>query len=171
MIKKLVFICSFLFSSVYALNIGEVPKSVVIDGKNGGKTDKSAWSSSSLKGKVHVVFYVDPDEKDTNNAFVDALKAKKFDKSDYGSVAIINLAATWKPNIVIEALLKAKQKKFPDTIYVKDKKKVLVKEWSLADDSSNILVFDKSGKLIYSYAGKLDTAEIEKVLKLIELNL
>ena len=121
-----------------------------------------------MKDKVHVVFYVDPDEKDVNEAFADALKAAGLDRSKFASVAIVNLAATWKPNIIIEAILKSKQKKFPHTIYVKDKNKVLVKEWDLKDDSSDILVFDNEGKLLYSHAGKLGTDEIKKVITLIK---
>jgi len=94
-----------------------------------------------------------------------------FDRKKYASVAMINLAATWLPNAILESKLKAKQKEFPDTIYVKDRKKVLVKKWDLADDNSDILIFDKSGKLIYKKFGKLSPAEIQKVLSLIEKSL
>ncbi len=162
---------SFLMSTLWAVNVGEIPKSVTIEGDNGGLVAGGAWNSSMLKDKVHVLFYVDPDEKDTNKAFSNALKAAAFDRSKYASIAIVNLAATWKPNMIIEALLKSKQKEFPHAIYVKDKHKVLVKEWDLKDDSSDILVFDKSGKVLYSKAGKLDKTEIEKVLDLIKGNL
>jgi len=168
--KKIVLMIALLMSSLWAVSVGEVPKSVTIDGDDGGLVAGGAWNSSMLSEKVHVLFYVDPDEKDTNEAFSAALKAAAFDRSKYASVAIVNLAATWKPNIVIEALLKSKQKKFPHAIYVKDKNKVLVKEWDLKDDSSDILVFDKSGKVLYTKAGKLDTAEIAKVLSLIKEN-
>ena len=169
--KKIILVVAFFMSSLWAVDVGEVPKSITLDGKNGGVLSGGAWNSSSLADKVHVVFYVDPDEKDTNEPLADTLKAEAFDKSKFASVAIINLAATWKPNIIIEAVLKSKQEKFPDTIYVKDKNKVLVKEWDLKDDSSDILLFDKSGKLLYSYAGKLESEEIAKVLSLIKDNL
>lgn len=169
--KKIVVMTALLISSVWAIDIGKIPQSVTISGENGGFLSGEAWNSSMLKDKVHVVFYVDPDEKDTNEPFADALKASKPDKNNFASVAIINLAATWKPNMIIEAVLKSKQKKFPDTIYVKDRNKVLVKEWGLADDSSDILVFDKDGKLLYSKAGKLDKAEIEKVINLVKSHL
>ncbi len=168
--KKIVVMISLLMSTLWAVNVGETPKSVTIDGDDGGLVAGGAWNSSMLSDKVHVLFYVDPDEKDTNEAFSSALKEAAFDRSKYASVAIVNLAATWKPNIVIEALLKSKQKKFPHAIYVKDKNKVLVKEWDLKDDSSDILIFDKSGKVLYSKAGKLDKEEIAKVLSLIKEN-
>ena len=160
-----------LVGSAVALELGKVPSGIVLDGDNGGKTDGSAWNSSMLKGKVHILFYVDPDERKLNEPLTKALKKRHFDRKKYASVAMINLAATWLPNAILESKLKAKQKEFPDTIYVKDKKKVLVNKWDLADDNSDILVFDKSGKLIYKKFGKLSAEEIKEVLALIEKNL
>jgi len=167
------FLTSLLMSSItlLALNTGEVPPKVVLSEKNGGYLDGTEWNSSMLKNKLYVLFYVDPDERETNSAFTEVLKAKNYDLNYYGSVAIINLAATWLPNMVLESKLKEKQKKFPNTIYVKDKSKVLVKEWDLQDDSSNVLVFNKNGELIYSHFGKLDSSEITKVISLIDRNL
>ncbi len=156
---------------VMAVEVGSVPPKVEISGENGGRTDGKAWSSAMLKNKVYVFFYVDPDEKDLNDPLTQALKKRRFDKEKFASVAVVNLAATWKPDVIIEALLKKKQKEFPDTVYVKDKKKVLVNKWQLADDNSDILLFDKKGKLIYKKFGKLSEKEIEKVLSLIEKHL
>ncbi|MEY3090946.1 MAG: hypothetical protein RL113_1262 [Pseudomonadota bacterium] len=156
---------------VWGIEIAKVPQTVELSGESGGKIDGSAWHSDTLRGKVHIVFYVDPDKKDLNNALSEALKARHFDRKKYGSVAIINLAATWMPNFAIESKLKEKQKKFPDTLYVKDKKKVLVQAWKLEDDNSDILIFDKQGKLIYQKFGKVMEEEIHKVLQLIEKHL
>ena len=176
--KRGVFSRFFLFSALicslnlYAFNIGEIPKSVTIEGENGGIVkDSSSWHSSLIKDKVYVMFYVDPDEKDTNSHFVQALKDKKYDRDKYGSIAMINLAATWKPNFVIEALLAKKQEEFPHTIYVKDKKSVLVNEWKLADNASNILLFSKNSELLFYKSGKMSDSDMLKIFKLIEDNL
>jgi len=169
--KKLIIGLACVLLSASAVEIGKVPVEVNIGGRDGGKTDGTVWNSSMLKGKVYVLFYVDPDEKDLNKALTQALKKRHFSRTKYGSVAVVNLAATWKPNMIIEALLKKKQKEFPSTLYVKDKNKVLVKQWGLADDNSDILVFDKKGKLIYKKYGKLSSDEIKEVLALIEKNL
>lgn len=169
--KKVVASFFVLLGSCMAIELGSVPKAVSIVGENGGNIDGSAWESSMLKGKIHTLFYVDPDKRDLNNPLADALKAKKFDRTKVTSVAVINLAATWLPNVFIEAKLKEKQKKFPHTIYVKDKKKVLVKQWDLADDNSDILIFDQKGKLIYKKFGKVSNDEIKEVIALIENNL
>jgi len=156
--------------NLWAVTVGEKPKELLLSGENGGMVkDNSTWSSNTLKNRVYVMFYVDPDEKDLNSAFSDALKKKNYrEKGAYGSIAIINLAATWKPNVIIESLLKSKQKEFPETIYVKDKKSVLVKEWNLADDNNDILIFDKDGKVLFYKAGKMSDDDMQKAFKIIE---
>jgi len=157
-----------MLGSVMAIELNHVPSSVTIEGENGGKLDGTPWHSSMLKGKIYTVFYVDPDKRELNTPLAHALKARKFDRKKVNSVAIINLAATWIPNVVLESLLKKKQKEFPDTLYVKDKKKVLVNQWNLADDNSDILIFDQKGKLIYKKFGKVSDEEIKKIITLIE---
>lgn len=169
--KKLLTTLLIATVSTFALNLGEIPKEVTLSGEDGGRVDGTAWHSKMLKDKVYVLFYVDPDKKGDNEAFIDALHKKNYDKEKYGSVAIINLKATWLPNFAIEKKLKAKQKEFPNTIYAKDKTKYLVKEWNLADDASNILIFDKEGKLIYQHEGVVTDKEMQKAFMLIEENL
>jgi YtfJ family uncharacterized protein len=166
--KRVIAVFLLAFVGGFAIERGGVPPKAQLSGENGGIVDGADWSSSMLRGKVTILFYVDPDKKDENNALSKALKAKHFDRKKYRSVAIVNLAATWMPDAVIEMKLSAKQKEFPDTVYVKDKKKVLVKKWGLKDDASDILLFDKNGKLIYKKFGKLNQKEIDQVIALIE---
>ena len=163
---------ALIAANLFAVNVGEKPKKVVIDGDNGGYVkDNSSWDSSMLKDKVYVMFYVDPDEKDKNERLAEALKKKHFDHTKFGSVAIINMAATWKPNFVIQKILESKQEKYKDTIYVMDKNKVLVDKWGLADDESDILLFDKDGKLLFYKAGRLSDEDIAKLIHIIEVKL
>ena len=169
--KKVLTILLIATVSTFALNLGEIPKEITLSGENGARVDGTAWNSKMLKDKVYVLFYVDPDKKEDNEAFIDALHEKNYDKEKYGSVAIINLKATWLPNFAIEKKLKSKQKEFPNTLYAKDKTKYLVKEWELADDASNILIFDNDGKLIYQHEGTVTDEEMQKAFALIEKNL
>lgn len=151
------------------VKIGAEPPAVELKGEEGGRVaGGSLWKSSELKGKVHVLFYVDPDEKDLNEHAAQALKAKEFPLSDYGSVAIINMAASWKPNFAIESALEEKQKEFPHTVYVKDFKKVLVDRWKVQDDSSDVLVFDKEGKVVFVKNGKLSDAEVSTLVQAVD---
>jgi len=169
--KKVLWGLLLMCGVLNAIEVGKVPPSVIIDGKNGGEVKGSAWNSSMLKGKIYILFYVDPDKKDLNEGLSQTLKAKNYPRDKVDSVAMVNLKATWLPNIVLEALLKSKQKEFPDTLFVKDKQKVLVKKWNLEDDNSDILIFNKEGKLIYKKFGKVSLKETATVIALIEKNL
>jgi YtfJ family uncharacterized protein len=161
-------IVCLLVSDVWAgLEMGQVPKSVELKDKFGGRLDGTPWSSDEMRGKVHVLFYVDPDKKDLNNEASEALKEQGFPREKFQSVAIINMAATWLPNFAISSSLKKKQEQYPTTIYVRDFKKVLVNQWGIADDESDILAFDKQGRLIFRKDGKLGRDEIEELLRII----
>jgi len=169
LVQGLIFVlAAFLINQVaQAVEIGEIPPTVELREKLGGRLDGTLWSSEELRGKVHVLFYVDPDEKDTNNDASEALDKEKFPADRFQSVGIINMAATWLPNFAISSSLKDKQKRYPRTIYVRDYKKVLVNAWKIADDSSNVLAFDKQGRLIFRKDGKLTTEDIQKLIKAI----
>ena len=154
-----------------AIEIGEVPPKVELKEKLGGRLDGKPWSSEELQGKVNVLFYVDPDEKDTNNPASEAIDKEKFPADKFHSYGIINMAATWLPNFAISMALKEKQEKYPKTTYVRDYKKVLVNTWKIADDSSDVIAFDKKGKLIFKKEGKLNPVEIQRLIKAIRDNL
>jgi len=153
------------------MELGQVPSVVELKEDLGGRLDGKFWSSDELKGKVHVLFYVDPDEKDLNNDTSEALDKEKFPSEKFQSVAIINMAATWLPNFAISSSLEEKQKRYPRTIYVRDYKKVVVKAWGIADDNSDVLAFDKQGRLIFRKDGKLSADEIQKLMQVIKDNL
>lgn len=172
--QKLVFGMMLALAPVVALAappVGEVPPVVELSGKAGGRVDGSAWSSSELRGKVHVLFYVDPDEKALNDHVSAALKEAAFPPEAFGSVAAINMKATWLPNRLIEGSLADKQKEFPTTVYLKDFDKLLVKRWDIADHNNDVLVFGSDGKLLFYRAGKLSSADIETMLTTIRANL
>ncbi|MGD0919846.1 MAG: YtfJ family protein [Thermodesulfobacteriota bacterium] len=173
LVKCWVFVLAFFLMNqiTQAIEMGEIPPKVELKEKLGGRVDGKPWSSEELQGKVHVLFYVDPDEKDTNNDASEALDREKFPSDKYQSVGIINMAATWLPNFVISSSLKDKQRRYPKAIYVRDYKKVLVNAWKIADDSSDVLAFDKEGRLIFRKDGKLTAEEIQTLVKIIHEHL
>jgi YtfJ family uncharacterized protein len=173
LVKGLIIVLAFFLinQAAQAIEIGEIPPKVELKEKLGGRLDGRPWSSEELRGKVHVLFYVDPDEKDTNNDTSEALDKEKFSRDKFQSVAIINMAATWLPNFSISSSLKDKQKRYPSTLYVRDYKKVMVNAWKIADDSSDVLAFDKKGRLIFRKDGKLTGEEIKMLIELIRDNL
>jgi len=167
--KYLIFVIGLMLGSqAYAiLTQGQKPPRIILSGENGSLVTGEAWNSDSIKGKVYTLFYVDPDEKSMNEHVEDALKAANFPKDKFGSIAVINLDATWIPNVLIENTLEEKQKKFPKTIYVKDKKKVLVKKWSIKDNSYATIVFDQLGRVIFQHDGKMSDDDVKKLISTI----
>jgi predicted transcriptional regulator len=173
--RILSFLMIFLLSALplYAeLPIGEIPPNIVLEGDLGGRLDGTAWNSEELiSGKVMVLFYVDPDEADLNNHVSDALKAENFPLDKYGSLGVANMGATWLPNFAINIKLKSKQEKHKATIYVKDLEKTIVKTWGLSDDDSDIILFGKDGKVLYSYDGKFSDAQVKELIQTVKDNL
>jgi YtfJ family uncharacterized protein len=155
----------------WALQLGQVPPPVVLSGDLGGCIDGKAWNSNDMKGKVSVIFYVAPNQKDLNNAASEALKKAKFPDAKFQTFGMVNVAASWLPKFTIDYDLKQKQKLYPRTIYVRDYKKVLVKDWKIGDNNSDVLAFDKNGKLIFEKDGKLSDADIQNLLKAVSANL
>jgi len=41
----------------------------------------------------------------------------------------------------------------------------------LEDDASNVLIFDREGKVLYQYSGNIEQDEMQKAFALIEENL
>ena len=154
------------------LPIGEIPPKVVLKDDLGGRLDGTQWSSEELvSGKVIVLFYVDPDESELNNHVSDALKAENYPKEKYGSIGMANMAATWLPNFAINMKLKSKQEQYKSTVYVKDLDKTLVKKWGLSDDNSDVVVFGKDGRVLFSVDGKFTDAQVKEIVKVVWDNL
>jgi len=155
-----------------AIELEEEPKEIILSGETGGKTNKESWNSNTLlkKGEFKLVFYIDPDEKDKNDKFIDILTYKQtFEREDLKNYIIVNIDASWKPTYIIESCLKRKQKKFPKSIYIKDKKKVLVQKWKLKDDEAVVLLFGKEGKLKYKNHGVMSDTDIEEFYNILDI--
>lgn len=165
---------SLLFFSVVAMaqpKTGQSLPAVTLGGKNGGLVAGGDWQSATLAGKVVTIMYVDPDEKELNEHVERALKKENFPRDRYHSVGMVNTAATWKPDSAIRMVLKNKQKDYPESTYVMDRRKVLVDRWKLADDTYHVLTLDKQGKVLFSKAGKLSDADIRELIGAIRANL
>lgn len=148
--------------------VGDKLPVLKLAGEAGGRVDGSEWSSELISGKVWALFYVDPDEKGLNVKMEEALKAADFPASQYGSTAVINMDASWLPNAAIASALADKQKEFPQVVYAKDMKKALVKQWGLKDDDYGVLVFDKTGTLLYIKEGLLLAEDIRQLVATIK---
>lgn len=146
------------------LQMGKAASPIKLENGDGERVNGGAWSSEETKGFVTTFFYIDPDERVSNEPLEAAFKKEKFPLDKFKSVAVINLGATWIPNGIINSKLKDKQKEFSHTVYVKDFKKKIVEWWGLADDSVNVVVFDKEGKVAFMKKGALNAEEISSLM-------
>ena len=153
------------------LLVGKKPPHIRLDGKSGGTVDGAAWDTRNLTGKVSIIFYVAPSKKDVNSKASAAIKAAKFPKNQLQSYAVINMAASSWPNFIISSKIKDSQKEFPTTTYVKDVQRTIVNSWAMADDSSNVLILDKTGLVAFRHDGRLDDGQISKMLAAIRNSL
>ena len=153
------------------LPVGDKPPTVSLSGDDGGRTDGSPWSSDMIKGKVYVLFYVDPDHESANPDLEKGLKDANLPHDKFGTIAVINMAATWKPNAIISSVLKSRQEEFPDTIYVKDYDSVLVKKWKMTDKDYDVVVFDKQGKVLLARDGEFTKAQVTELIELVRKHL
>ncbi|HET9241045.1 MAG TPA: YtfJ family protein [Oligoflexus sp.] len=154
--------------AAYKLEPGKTLPPLTISGEHGGNVkDNGAWNSQSMNGTLNFVVYVDPDDSELNDELVNRLQAEKFPEAYFHSVAIINMAATWKPNAIIMSVLRGKQEKFPRTTYVFDKDRYAAQNWSLTPEGYHVLLVDRDGSVLYEKAGKLDKGEIEKFVDLV----
>ncbi len=143
--------------------LGQPLPRLTLSGADGGRLDGRPWRSDELTGKVHILFYVDPDARGDNPELEHALRAQGFPLDRFQSVAVINMAATWLPDFVLEGLLDEKQKAYPRTLYIKDLRKRLVALWGLDDDSYDVLLLDRGGRVLAYHHGPLN-AEARKAL-------
>jgi predicted transcriptional regulator len=81
------------------------------------------------------------------------------------------MAATWLPNLAINIKLKSKQEEYKTTVYVKDLEKTLVQKWGLSDDNSDVVLFSKDGKVLYSVDGKFTDTQVKEIVKTVWDNL
>ena len=161
--KKMMILWICMVAILQAVNVGDILPQVTLDKENGATSSGQPWHSKNLEGKVHVVLYMDPDERKTVMAFLDTLNNKAYDKKQYSTIAIVNLAATWMPDIVLETMLSKKQKELHNTEFIFDKRKFLMNKWHLEDDASNILILDKNSKIVYQKVGGVSQEEIKDI--------
>jgi predicted transcriptional regulator len=172
--KKLVF--TLLLTSLAALMLNGQNSVMLAVGMKAPEwmfkdESKKEFTMNSWAGKVLQVNYVDPDEKDLNEPFNDAIdKAVKVDKRIdsvfFKGIGITDCKSTWLPNGIIRMIAGNKAKKFKTTILF-DYDATLQKLWGLPKDSYSIVLLDKKRVCRALYKGKVPDSEIEKMIRLI----
>ena len=139
--------------------------------KVGGFKNGLTWKSDSLLGNTNVLIYVDPDKITDIKQCVSILEKENSMHNEFGITYIVNTKATLIPTFLIKSKIRKKAKNTENISYILDKNKVLIDNWELQDNSANILVLDSSNRILYQYAGKIESTQIEKIMKEIEISI
>ena len=139
--------------------------------KVGGSENGLVWKSDSLLGNTNVLIYVDPDKISDIKQCVSILEEENSKHNDFGITYIVNTKATLIPTFLIKSKIRKKAKQTQNVSYVLDKNKVLIDNWQLQDNSANILVLDSSNRVLYQYAGKVESTQIAKIIEEIEISI
>ncbi|MDI6726976.1 MAG: YtfJ family protein [Smithellaceae bacterium] len=128
-------------------------------------------SASEFAGRVLLIMYVDPDEKDLNVHVEDALlkerDAGNLSTTAYRSFGVTNLKDTNKPNFLIRQIIKSKQEK-TGAIILLDYDHSLLNLWGLKRDSSDVILLDKNRICQFIHRGKMSPDDVTKVIELIK---
>lgn len=165
---KILFLIFILTNSSMLFSQQVTPVDLQLSSNEGGYVSGKTFSNRDLKGKITAIFYVDPDHRTINDEANQKLQAESFNLKFYQSFAIINMAATWLPNAILDSALKKSQKEFPSTHYVKDLNKSVVNKWKLADDNYQTILLNELGVVLFNHVGVLDQMRTNELIQLIK---
>ncbi len=162
--KLLLLLTLFAFSFAQDKAIADGLPLLKLSGEKGGLCGGKEWKSSSLKNKVNLLLYVDPDKQSWIKPLVTKLDSLHYSPDSLGITFILNTDATIIPDFIIRSRVREKAKVSSDIAYVLDRTKMLVRKWKLKDDNVNVLLLDKSGNLIQEHHGEMTQVFINQFI-------
>ncbi|MEY1579688.1 YtfJ family protein [Providencia manganoxydans] len=184
MIKK-----NFLFACLLALSLTAfasqiqlnqpVPAVTVTDKgemllNQEGKFSYQEWKSQQLPGKVRTIQHIAgrSSAKELNAPLIEAIKKASFPHDSYQTTSIINADdAIFGTGVFVSNSVEDSKKEFPYSQFIVDSDGVVKQAWSLAPESSAIIILNKQGNVLYFKDGALTAPEINKVIELIKTEL
>ncbi|MDD5722450.1 MAG: YtfJ family protein [Syntrophales bacterium] len=132
-------------------------------------TNGTMYTMQNWSGKVLLVNYTDPDEKDMNEHFTDAMKKANDDgllnEATYTGIGIADCKASWKPDALIRSFGAAKAEKYK-TVILFDYDASLRNAWGLREDSANAILLDKNGVCRAIVRGRVPDDQVTQLVQL-----
>ena len=163
--KKMLIIVWMAGAGLFGLDLGERLPYIELAKDGGGYLDGRTWNTKEMDAKTNIIFYIDPDLKDLNDELAKKLHKLELSSKELKVFVIVNMKASWIPNILIDTVLKAKQKKFPKARYLKDNAALLVKRWNLKDDDYDIVAIDAKHRVLFSHSGAMSAPLSNKLIE------
>jgi len=131
--------------------------------------DKNLYTMQSWAGKVLLINYNDPDEKDMNSHFNDAVKeavnSGTLEEATFKGIGIADCKASWKPDSLIRSFGAAAAKKYK-TVILFDYDASLRGAWGLEEDSANAILLDKNRVCRAIIRGRVPDDEVASLIQL-----
>ncbi|AVF58949.1 YtfJ family protein [Vibrio diabolicus] len=167
------------FAFAHNLSVGEtVPSAkvaaygeIVLQGEG---VAYQPWATQHMQGKVRVIQAIAgrSSSKEMNAPLMSAITAAQFPQDSYQTTTIINQDdAIWGTGSFVKSSAQDSKKEFPWSSMVLDENGVVANTWDLKEESSAIIVQDKTGKVLFVKEGALEQDEIAKVIELIKQNI
>ncbi|WP_140181073.1 YtfJ family protein [Providencia stuartii] len=139
-----------------------------------GKFSYQEWKSQQLPGKVRTIQHIAgrSSAKELNAPLIEAIKKASFPHDSYQTTSIINADdAIFGTGVFVSNSVEDSKKEFPYSQFIVDSDGVVKQAWSLAPESSAIIILSKQGNVLYFKDGALTAPEINKVIELIKTEL
>lgn len=158
------FIAGMVLAST--LEVGDVaPGFEVYEGKS------VPLNSSSLKGKVLIITYETKDVLDKNKKFKDRMLDYLSEDDTHSTVAIVPVINCFKYTWPFDKYCITKVQENARTLGMRlydDRKGTMYDDFNIRDNESNVFIVDKKGVVSYRKAGRLNDAERNDAMKLIQ---
>ena len=135
------------------------------------------WNSRELRGKVFTIYHLAGTRSaaSLNDAFIDRLLEEQFDLlpgNPHQTFNIINLDdAMFGTSGIVQRTVEDRKRKYVVPGFALDKEGVIRNAWSLAPDSSAVIILNRSGKVVFFKDRQLSQAEIDQAIQMIKQNL
>jgi len=131
--------------------------------------DGTMYTMQNWSGKVLLINYNDPDEKDMNEHFTEAMKKAKdeglLNDATYKGIGIADCKSSWKPDFLIKSFGAAKAEKYK-TVILFDYDASVRSAWGLKKDSANAILLDKNGVCRAIVRGRVPDDQVAVLVQL-----
>ncbi len=127
------------------------------------------WESTQLTGKVRVIQAIAgrSSAKEMNAEIIEAIKAANLSAEIYQTTTIINQDdSIWGTGGLVKSSAEDSKQEFSWSSMVVDADGTVRSAWQLQEESSTIIVLNKTGQVLFVQEGKLTPQEIDQAMEL-----
>ncbi|MGF1758001.1 YtfJ family protein [Photobacterium sagamiensis] len=166
-------------AAAHNIQVGQTVPNVTVSDQGeimltGDKVIYQPWESTQLTGKVRVIQAIAgrSSAKEMNAEIIEAIKAANLSAEIYQTTTIINQDdSIWGTGGLVKSSAEDSKQEFSWSSMVVDADGTVRSAWQLQEESSTIIVLNKTGQVLFVQEGKLTPQEIDQAMELVKTNL